>query len=129
MTRAATPKVRAGNVRIPAPAELDTAAKGVGMFCSVCGVKPRGAGGRLTRCLDCLTTDVDRERQHLEAIVRKSLAWVVATSFVKRRQQVLTNGSENGNLADAVRTGTADADLHAASPRQARRDRPAKASG
>ena len=25
-----------------------------GRLCSVCGVKPRGAGGRLTRCLDCL---------------------------------------------------------------------------
>ena len=40
-------------------------------LCSVCGVKPRGAGGRLTRCLDCLRADVDRERQHHEAKVRE----------------------------------------------------------
>jgi hypothetical protein len=38
-------------------------------LCSVCGAKPRGAGGRLTRCLDCLKADVDRERQHREAKV------------------------------------------------------------
>ena len=31
-----------------------------GRQCSVCGVKPRGAGGRLTRCLACLKADVDR---------------------------------------------------------------------
>jgi GTP cyclohydrolase III len=41
-------------------------------LCSVCGAKPRGADGRLTRCLDCLKADVDRERQHREAKVREA---------------------------------------------------------
>ena len=39
-------------------------------LCSVCRVKSRGAGGRLARCLDCLKADVDRERQHREAIAK-----------------------------------------------------------
>ena len=51
-----------------------------GRLCSVCGGKPRGAGGRLTRCLACLKADVDRERQHREARVREncSPAWCAA---------------------------------------------------
>jgi len=47
------------------------AARGKDRLCSVCEVKPPGAGGRLTRCLDCLKADVDRERQRREAKVRE----------------------------------------------------------
>jgi hypothetical protein len=43
-----------------------------GQLCTVCHVKPRAAGGKLSRCLDCLRADVDKERQQRE--VRKAKA-------------------------------------------------------
>jgi hypothetical protein len=41
-------------------------------LCTVCHVKPRAAGGKLSRCLDCLRADVEKERQQRE--VRKARA-------------------------------------------------------
>ena len=31
--------------------------------CESCGIRPRGAGGKLSRCLECLTSLVDRDRR------------------------------------------------------------------
>jgi hypothetical protein len=36
-------------------------------LCNVCRTNPRAAGGKLTRCLQCLRRDVDVERQQREA--------------------------------------------------------------
>jgi hypothetical protein len=32
-------------------------------LCESCGQRPRGAGGRLSRCLECLTSLVQRDRR------------------------------------------------------------------
>ena len=45
---------------------------GPSQLCTVCRVNPRAAGGKLSRCLDCLRADVEKERQQRE--VRKSRA-------------------------------------------------------
>jgi hypothetical protein len=45
-------------------------------LCAVCGVRPRGAGGKLTRCLDCLKADVDLDRRRREARAKKAVAAV-----------------------------------------------------
>lgn len=47
---------------------LDIAVEpGQGQFCTVCHVKARAAGGKLSCCLDCLRADVEKERQQREA--------------------------------------------------------------
>jgi hypothetical protein len=65
---------------------MTRAAQIVGMFCSVCGIKPRGCGGRLTRCLECLKADVDRERQQREAKAREAMAPVSAKKQARKRR-------------------------------------------
>jgi hypothetical protein len=35
-------------------------------LCTVCYAKPRGAGGKLSRCLDCLRSDVESLRKERE---------------------------------------------------------------
>jgi len=87
MTCAAAPKVPATSIHVASPIELDTAARSLDMLCIACRVKPRGAGGRLTRCLECLKADVDRERQQREAKVReKAKAPVSAKKQARKRR-------------------------------------------
>lgn len=64
MTR--TLKATGNNFRIVPLAELDQA----DALCSVCNVRPRGAGGRLSKCLECLRHGVQLERDQREARAR-----------------------------------------------------------
>jgi hypothetical protein len=65
-------------------------------LCGVCGVKPRGAGGKLTRCLACLKADVDRERRHREAKVREKSKTPAARISVERNYALKDHHGEQG---------------------------------
>ena len=52
--------------------DLDQAATAAKAICCVCHAKPRAAGGKLTRCLDCLQRDVEVDRQQREVLEAKA---------------------------------------------------------
>jgi hypothetical protein len=88
---------RAGDITVAAVApasagdrtDLQKTNPGADTLCVVCGVKPRGTGGKLTRCLDCLKVDADRDRQQRAARIVVQLE-KIEPKISKRRQKAET---------------------------------------
>ena len=67
-------------------------------FCLRCGVEPRAAGGRLTRCFTCLRADVDQERRQREALQARADAKTAkpkaARTKAKRKSRIAQSKNE-----------------------------------
>jgi hypothetical protein len=67
------------------------------VLCESCKVRPRGAGGRLTRCIECLKSLVERDRR-----LRKERATLRRDKLIRAKLSAggfgaLINNQRNSN--------------------------------
>jgi hypothetical protein len=71
--------------------------KSIAIPCESCGHRPRGAGGKLSRCLECLKSLVERERRLRDERVVLRHDKLIRAKLSATRSGALKNNQRKSN--------------------------------